>query len=179
LRVAEGPQESGSGPRWYAVRVKSRHEKKVCAGLSGAGMEVFLPLHTSLRRWSDRMQRVELPLFPGYVFVRCEMRSEQKLALLRSSRSVVEVLGVRGQPVPVPDREVESVRLLLAWGTGIEGQDGLAAGAPVVVVAGPLAGVVGVVVEQRGARRIVCSIPILGRSVLSDLPAGDVVPYLG
>ncbi|HKD92231.1 MAG TPA: transcription termination/antitermination NusG family protein, partial [Terriglobales bacterium] len=57
-------------PRWYAAQTCSRHEKRVSEYLGSRSIESFLPLYTTQRRWADRKARVELPLFPGYLFVR-------------------------------------------------------------------------------------------------------------
>ena len=54
---------------WYALRVKSNFERASAAILSGKGFETYLPLYRELRRWSDRANVTEVPLFPGYVFV--------------------------------------------------------------------------------------------------------------
>jgi len=158
--------------------VRSRHEKVVAGLLCGAASEVFLPVHAALRQWSDRKQRVEMPLFPGYVFVRCAMSTQERVAILSASRSVVEVLGVKGRPVPVSDAEIESIRTVLRAGSEIDAEERLVEGTKVVVTNGPLKGVVGTVVTHRGRRRIVCAVQILGRSVFADFPKGDVDPLL-
>ena len=54
---------------WYAIYTRSRFEKKIAADLTSKGLESFLPLHEVIRFWSDRKKKVEMPLFPSYVFV--------------------------------------------------------------------------------------------------------------
>ena len=49
---------------------RAHHEKRVAAELGARSVEHFLPLYSSVRRWKDRRVQLELPLFPGYVFVR-------------------------------------------------------------------------------------------------------------
>ena len=53
------------GGSWYALRIKSRHERIVAAALNGKGYEVFLPLYRDRRRWSDRIERGRTSPLPG------------------------------------------------------------------------------------------------------------------
>ncbi len=41
---------------WFALRVRSRHEKVIASALCDKGNEVFLPLYRCERRWSDRVK---------------------------------------------------------------------------------------------------------------------------
>ena len=59
------PKEVAQDPapelRWYAVRTRSRHEKRVHAQLADRpGIDVFLPLRERRSRWKDRVKRVVL-----------------------------------------------------------------------------------------------------------------------
>ena len=56
-------------PHWYAAYTCAQHEKRVAAELDARTVEHFLPLYSSVRRWKDRRLTLELPLFPGYLFV--------------------------------------------------------------------------------------------------------------
>ena len=164
---------------WYAIRVRSRHEKVVCSHLAGSGFDVYLPLVRSVRVWSDRKKEVEMPLFPGYFFVRCAMDSESRVRILSSSRGVVQIVGVGSRPAPVPDSEIESVRGLLESEAAVTPLDHFVRGVRVRVTSGPLEGIEGVVVRQKGKRRIICSVELLGRSVQADFAVGDVAPHQG
>src|SRR6266849_6613115 len=55
--------------RWYAAYTSAHHEKRVAEQLGVREVEHFLPLYESVRRWKDRRVKLQLPLFPGYVFV--------------------------------------------------------------------------------------------------------------
>src|ERR1700736_4232703 len=61
-------------PRWYAAYTAPRHEKRVTQEMEGQQISCFLPLYKSVRRWKDRRKQIELPLFPGYVFVHVALR---------------------------------------------------------------------------------------------------------
>ena len=89
---------------WYAVQTRSRHEKMVARQLEGQGFATFLPLTHQLRQWSDRRKLVELPLFPGYTFLRMIYQPEHRLRVL-STEGIVGFVGVHGQGMPIPDRQ--------------------------------------------------------------------------
>ena len=168
------PPDGSGTSSWYAIRVNARHEKRVAQLLAGAEFQVYLPLVRTLRQWSDRRKMVEVPLFPGYLFVHCAMDGPNRVRLLSASRSVLAIVGSGPRPVPIPSIEIESIRSLLQADTQVTTLARLVRGARVRVMDGPLAGVEGVVVSRRGGRRIVCSVKLLGRSVRADLEAGNV-----
>ena len=90
-------QAAGEGTttmNWYAVQTRSRHEKMVARQLESQGFATFLPLTTQLRQWSDRRKLVELPLFPGYTFVRMVYQPEQRLRVL-STEGIVSFVGMQ------------------------------------------------------------------------------------
>jgi transcription antitermination factor NusG len=67
---------------WYAVYTVVRHEKVVNQALTQKGVETFLPLRSVLSRWKDRKKRLQLPLFPGYLFVNIPI--EERFDVLNS-----------------------------------------------------------------------------------------------
>ncbi len=69
---------------WYAVQTRSRHEKKVADEIQDKGISSFLPLITQIHRWSDRRKEVDVPLFPGYVFVRTSPSPDARISVLRT-----------------------------------------------------------------------------------------------
>lgn len=163
-------------PHWYALRVRSRHEKRVVAALEGEDVEVFLPIYRTRRQWSDRVKAVELPLFPGYLFVRSCLDPESKLAILRASRSIVEIVGTRRRPAPIPSVEIESIRTLINSTAEIFPVDQFEEGRRVRVVGGPFHDVEGIVLRRGAHRTIVCTVPLLGRAVKTHLSEGNLIP---
>ena len=88
------------GNQWFALRTRSRHEKKVAAEIAAKGISAFLPMTTQKNRWSDRYKIVELPLFPCYVFVRTDSSPESRVSVLRTFGAVNFIgNGGRGQRV--------------------------------------------------------------------------------
>ena len=102
---------------------------------------MFLPVYTALRRWSDRVKELSLPLFPGYLFLRGGCG--QQLPIL-ATLGVAGVVGFAGVPAVVSDMEIESVRRALAEGARIEPHPFLNCGDWVRVKGGPLEGLEGI-----------------------------------
>lgn len=163
-------QELLTVPRWYAAYTFPRHEKAVAEQLRTKLVDNYLPVFEKLSRWKDRMARVQLPLFPGYVFVRIPLR--ERIKVLESS-GVLRLVGFNGHPTPLPEGEIESLKMYLAFRKA-EPFPYLTAGKRVEVRAGPLAGLEGVVVRRKGRMRIVVSIDSIQRSIALELEAADV-----
>lgn len=97
-------------PKWFAVYTSSRHEKSVDEHLTMRGIEHYLPLYRVQRKWSDGSKvTLDLPLFPGYIFV-CIQRS-QRVRVLEVPGVLSIVSGTGGEPAPLPVSEIEALRL--------------------------------------------------------------------
>jgi transcription antitermination factor NusG len=153
---------------WYALRVRSNFEQKSADLLSGNGFEHFSPSYRCRSLWSDRKKWVDRPLFPGYVFCRFELRN--KLAVLQTP-GVVQVVGFGGRLVPVDDREIESLRILLRSPRPVFPRAFLSAGQKILIQRGPLTGLEGVIEEVEKNCRIVVSVSLLQRSVSAEIDA--------
>jgi transcription antitermination factor NusG len=147
---------------WYAVWVRSRHEKTVEDILAGKGFETFLPLYRSRRRWSDRIQEVDLPLIPGYVF--CRFDVVHRLPIL-TTPGVVHIVANGRTPTPVDETEMES--LITAVGAGVHMQlwPFLKIGQRVSIEEGPLRSLEGILVTTKGSDQLILSVSLLQRSV--------------
>ena len=101
------PKSKQPVSRWYAAYTCPRHEKYVARQLDERCIDTFVPLYRSLRRWKDRRTQIELPLFPGYVFVHFNL--EQRLRILELP-GVVRLVSFNGQPATLPEYEIETLR---------------------------------------------------------------------
>jgi transcription antitermination factor NusG len=159
---------------WYGFRVRSRHEKVVSSSLRGKGYEEFLPLTRSRRRWADRSRLVELPLFPGYIF--CVARRSD-IGGIRSTPGILDVIRAGTQPLPARREEIENLQKATDAHLDMEScpfVETPAAG-QLRIVSGPLKGLQGLLMEIRGAQRLILSVELLRRSVIVELPASSVV----
>src|SRR5258707_48967 len=160
-------------PRWYAAYTCAQHEKRVGAELGMREVEHFLPLFSSVRRWKDRRMTLELPLFPGYVFVRLALRDRLRVAQIPS---VVRLVGFGGLPTALPDTEMEILRTGLGQSLRAEPHPFLTVGRRVRITAGPFAGLEGVLKRKKSGLRVVVSLELIQRSVAVDVDAADVRP---
>lgn len=166
-------QQPHTEPLWYAAYTYPRHEKSVFEQLIQKSMECYLPLYEEVHRWTDRNVKVQLPLFPGYVFVHMPV-SERKKVL--SVASVVRILSFNGQPVPLPESEIESLKRSMQHRKVQPFPYYLCKGDRVRIKSGPLQGLEGIVERQKGKSRIVISIHAIMNSVAVDLEAEDLEP---
>jgi transcription antitermination factor NusG len=143
--------------------------------LSGKGYEAYLPLYRSKHRWSDRLKQLDLPLFPGYLFCRFEVRN--RLPVL-TTPGVIGVLGAGKTPIPVDDEEIEAIRAVLRSGLTAEPWPFLSVGSKVYVEAGPLAGVEGIITNTDKVYRLVVSVSLLQRSVAVEIDRAWARPIL-
>jgi transcription termination/antitermination protein NusG len=156
--------------RWYAAYTTPRHEKKVAAHLDARGVEHFLPLFSTAKRWRDGSRvTVKEPLFPNYVFVRMALRQRAQVLALPG---VLWMVGARA-PEALPDNEIEILRAALP-GRRCEPHPFLAVGNKVRVRRGPLRGALGVVARVKNELRLVITIDLLMRSVAVEVDAGDL-----
>src|SRR6266851_10312246 len=112
-------------PQWYAAYTSANHEKRVAEQLGVRSVEHFVPLYESMRRWKDRKVRLQLPLFPGYVFVRLALRDRLRVLQIPG---VVRLVGFNGQPAALPDEEMEILRSGLSQRLRVEPHPFLAVG---------------------------------------------------
>ncbi len=156
---------------WYALKVHTRSEDIAALALSNAGYEMFAPVYRERRKYSDRMKSVETAAFPGYIF--CRFDAQNKVPVLRS-QAVDYIVGIAGVPTPIPDSEIEAIRLALA--TGAQPAPYLAVGQRVRIEYGALTGVEGILTRNNGEDRITLSVNLLQRSVSMAIDADQVRP---
>ena len=159
--------------RWYAAYTCANHEKRVAKQLEERAVEHFLPLYGSVRRWKDRKVKLELPLFPGYVFVRLALRD--RLRVLQTP-GVARLVGFGGLPAALPDQEMEAMRNGLERQLRLEPHPYLTIGRRVRVRTGPLVGLEGVLIRKKGVLRVVLSLELILRSVAAEVDASEVEP---
>ena len=156
---------------WYAAYTCAHHEKRVAAELGAREVQHFLPLYSSVRRWKDRRVLLELPLFPGYIFVRLALRDRLRVVQIPS---VVRLVGFNGLPTALPDTEMEIMRAGLSQSLRAEPHPFLTVGRRVRVTGGPFAGLEGILKRKKNNLRVVVSLELIQRSVVVDVDAADV-----
>ncbi len=162
---------------WYVLHTKSRHEQVVFDGLHKKKVETFLPktLKRSIRK--DRRVILNIPLFPGYLFLKNILTPEWHLRILKTV-GAVKLIGNKEGPVPVPDSVIESLKIMTASQTEAEILIGsrFKKGDPVVVIRGPLTGVQGFFARYKGTDRVIVKIDALGQFAAVEVAVDDVTP---
>lgn len=166
-------QATYAEPCWYAAYTSANHEKRVAEQLRARGVEHFLPSYTSVRRWKDRRVTLQLPLFPGYVFV--HMAFHDRLRVLQIA-GLARLVGFGGTPTPLPQEEIDALRRGLVSGVPAEPHPYLVVGRRVRVKQGPLAGLEGILLRWKGNWRVVVSLDLIQRSVAVDVDVSALEP---
>lgn len=151
---------------WFALTSKSRHEKAVAENLRGKGLESFAPLYRARRQWSDRIQLLDLPLFPGYVF--CRFAYAHRLEVLNTP-GVMSVVSFSESPAPVGDDEISRIRAIQDSGLPTYPWPYLRVGQRARIECGALAGLEGVLIREKDSLRVVVSIELLQRAVAVEI----------
>jgi transcription antitermination factor NusG len=166
-------QTSQPHDQWFALRVKSRHEKAVALAARGKGFEEFLPLYRWRQAWSDRSKWVEMPLFPGYVF--CRLNPARRLPLL-TIPGVLNFVCVGKTPIPIDGAEIASVQAAVQSELVTGPCSFIDSGRRVRLERGPLAGTEGILIEAAERQQVVVNITILRRSIAVKVETQWVEP---
>lgn len=158
-------------PQWFAAYTCAHHERRVSEHLSTRGIEYFLPTYRAIHRWKDRKVELELPLFPGYVFV--HLVTQEHFRVL-SVPGVARIVGTPRQPTPLPDREIESLKNARSSGIHAEPYRYLEIGRKVRIKTGPFEGLQGILVRRKGRFRVVFSLQLISSSFILDVDGSDL-----
>jgi len=153
---------------WFAVETWPRYERKIADSLTAKGVDVFFPFQRQIRQWSDRRRAAELPLFPNYVFVHVSGEAESRLPVLRTT-GVRKFVGSGSSGTPIPEAEVESIRLLMREGMFVQPHSYLSVGQRIRVRGGSLDGMEGILAADNDGVDFVVSIELIQRSIAVKL----------
>lgn len=164
---------SGDSPSWFAVYTTPRHEKRAAQHLELRGVEYFLPLYSTQRKWKDGSRvTLDLPVFPSYVFVRTTRR--QRLQVLEIS-SVLWMVGSKREPTAVPDLCIESLKEAVRL-RKIEPHPHLVVGERVRIKTGAMAGMEGTLVRKKNDLRVVLTLEMTHQSFAMEVQADNLEP---
>lgn len=178
IGLAEAGLHLGCDPdpgmgRWYALYVRSRHEKVVESGLRGKGYSAFSPFYRTKRKRVDRIAEIDVALFPGYVF--CHFDSNKRLPILMTP-GIVRIVGPGNRPEPVDDTEIASIRTVALSGRPVQPWPFLRSGQRIRLQAGPLMGAEGIFLRVKDEYHLVVSITLLQRAVSVVIEKDAVAP---
>jgi|SRR5437588_2034928 len=158
---------------WYALYVCHQHEKAVAESLTYRGLESFLPLFGSVRKWKDRTKRLLMPLFPCYVFLHGGLQQRSRIL---SIPGVCAIVSSGGVPAAIPGREMDAIRKLMDNGVAAEPHPFLQCGDRVRIRSGHLKDIEGILVRRTNSLRLILSAELLERSISVEVDADNVEP---
>jgi transcription termination/antitermination protein NusG len=162
---------------WYAVHTRSRHESTVCDGLSLKSIDAFLPKIEAWSRRKDRRKKIQVPMFPGYLFVQLATADNQARLDILKTAGVVKILGTTGGniPIPVPDETIEAIRRLVDSKVEIQHYRYPRVGERARILDGPFREIEGIVVKADPRKDLfVITIEILQRAVAIEMQGFQV-----
>ena len=151
---------------WFAILARTGRERNATLLLENAGYECYLPVSKFIRRWSDRLKEVDVPLFPGYLF--CRMNPHNRLPVSMTP-GVIQIVGVGKTPIPVEEQEIAAIQRVGKSGLPTMPWPYLEVGHVVRIEDGPLHGLTGIVLKIKSGLKLVLSVSLLQRSVAVEI----------
>lgn len=160
---------------WYCLQCLPKRERISAENIrSRIGIEVFCPRITYLKRTRRGKVRFTEALFPGYLFVRCDITVS--LRHLLSMRGVKALLRYGTYIPTVPDNIISVLRTKLG-GEHLEiERPAISAGSEVVILEGPFKNLTAIVSGQVPAReRVQLLLEFLGQEITVDMPTQSLL----
>lgn len=153
--------------QWHALYTFPKQEKKIERQLSQNSIDCYLPLVIERRKWTDRIKKIELPLFPCYIFVHINKRQVSDVLGIQGAARLVKF---EGEPAVISQSEIDRIKLLLNADTDITNEEAIVTGATYRVNYGPFAGLEGALIRKKGKSRLVVSVRMIGQAVSVEVP---------
>lgn len=151
---------------WFAILARTGRERNATLLLENSGYECYLPISKSVRKWSDRVKEVEVPLFPGYLF--CRMNPNDRLPVLMTP-GVIQIVGTGKTPIPVEEQEIAAIQRVGKRGLSTMPWPYLQVGHVARIEDGPLRGMTGIVIKIKSGMKLVLSVNLLQRSIAVEI----------
>ncbi len=163
------------GKKWYALLTRSRFENVVTEAIQKKSIDIFFPKIKVQSRRKDRTKMIDVPLFPGYLFVKISLDPGEHLNVVRTV-GAVRLLGSQSVPIPVSEQHIESLKIITSTGYGLitGATSTLEQGEAVVVINGPMSGVKGEFLTHKGKGRVIIRVEALGQFAGVEVDADDL-----
>lgn len=157
---------------WFVFYTYPKAEKSVSAQLVKAGYNTYLPLQEEVRQWHDRKKRLQLPIFPNYIFVKT---NAFKIYEVLKFPSIVRCIKFNDKPTRVREVEIDLIRRIERNCTNIILSNKLEKGQKVIIQGGPLSGLQGVIEECRDPRYVIIHIDSISYSLKVSLKLNKII----
>ena len=156
-------------PHWFLLTVAVKQERRVAQALRAKGLEVFLPMHTVHRQWSDRVKTYSTPLFACNLF--CRFPRTDALMVLKTP-NVFTIFECGGKPLPIPDAEIACLRRIVESHYPVDLSEPSKAGDVVAIEGGDE--IHGILIDGSGGRQVAIEFDVIGRTVVVKAPPGSL-----
>ena len=157
---------------WYVIRVRSQSENRVHFRLNKKLIEVLNPTYQTLSARKDRRKFLIRPIFKGYIFVNALLNAEKHLEILKTP-GVVEILKNTNGPSPIPEEQMENVRLLENHIGNFVFRSKFEIGNKIVVREGPLKGLRGAI-DRLDKKKIHIHVDSIPGSVMIEIDPNQI-----
>lgn len=161
-----------SGYKWYVVYTQPRNEKKCAVYLTEQNIQFYLPLVKTIRQWSDRKKKVEIPLFPSYMFV---FISQKEYYDVLNVPGISRYLFFEGKPATIRQKDIDKIKMLLGADIDIDvTTEKFSQGDEVEITYGPMRGIRGEMVSYKNERKVAIKIQQIDFSLLIHVPVNQL-----
>jgi transcription antitermination factor NusG len=167
----DGKEHASDARQWFALSVNTKLTWPILIALENKGFESFTPFQTTVRKVRDRISEMVVPAFPGYIFVRLDLRFRLPALMTPGVRRII---GYGGQPAPVDDEEIDALRRVIRSGLRAEPSPFLRNGDRVRLIGGPLAGLAGVLIRQKRGNRVLVQVTLISQALAVDVESSWV-----
>jgi transcription antitermination factor NusG len=159
--------------KWYVIQTKPKNEKKVFLQICQKGIETFLPLIESIRYWSDRKKKLQVPLFPNYVFV--YGNEEERVRAISETYGALRYVMFQKKPAVISEQEIQNIKISLKAPERVKIEHiNISEGDLVEITDGLFKGLTGFITQIRGNYKVVVNIREIGASFSVQLNNSEV-----
>ncbi|MBW8688284.1 UpxY family transcription antiterminator [Chitinophaga rhizophila] len=157
--------------KWYVAYTRANFERKVAKEIIDQQIEHYLPMRKEIRKWSDRLKKIEIPLFPNYIFVKIKLL--HKVDIL-GIPGVLSLVSFSGQPVSISEREIEHIRKIEEKGKDISLEYYYCVGDRVRITSGIFTGMEGILMRKSGQMRFVLKLAAISQAVSVEIESDQL-----
>ena len=159
--------------KWFVIQTKPRNEKKVFEQIVKKDIEVFLPLLQTIRLWSDRKKKIQVPMFPGYIFV--HGNENERVNAISNTFGAMRYVMYQKRPAVLSDSEITSIKISLLAPERIRIEEtSVSVGDLVEITHGIFRGLKGYIVQFRGNYKLIVNIIELNTAFSVQLNSSEV-----
>jgi transcription antitermination factor NusG len=151
---------------WYVIYTVPNLEKKIHCELQKQNIKAYLPMQRVIRQWSDRKKELQVPMFPGYLFINT---TEKMRPDLYKINGVLKFITFNGKPAVLSDDEI--LNIMRFENTAFNVEASFLQGDNVVIINGPFIGLKGKLFYKRGKQRFGITLKSINQSLSVEVPA--------